>query len=661
MNILIELISKNEDWLLLETIQHAKNHGYTRYTSTLVEAWRISIASLSEAMFNILNSNEDILSPSVDDQYSQTTLDRFSIEEVHKHRARGITLGMFLGLVKYYRRSYCELVRQQSYKREKERKYLIFLESFFDRFEVGYSVEWNMLTNSQAADELRSENRVLTNEKNKYLTIFESLYDPVILLDQDNKIENINQAAAELFQTLNLPTQRYYDRHPADQVFPWLANDILVFSKNDDPEMIVMKTLQTQKGLSHFQVKMKQMLDVSEKYRGTVLILNNLTERIKKEEAIILNRAIQKWVNTLVDISYRISSGMDIDEILLIIMESIYELINPEVAALGMWDEAGKKFRVQYLVTASGSEKIDRVFVPDKTMARSVLTELKFPIPYEHIELVSPTLLKQNGQVTGCLWVGQRKKKNFTASDRIVCESLVQQMAIAIEHALITDQQQLSAIVEERARLAREMHDGLSQILGFLSLEMQSLELLIEQGMIDETLVELNKAKERIRDAQAEVRENILNLRTALANDEKVIPFLQEYIDEFQEQTGIKTFVDVSGAQEIGLTPICEVQLVRIVQEALTNIRIHAQATHLWVEFQEKENSLCVDIRDDGTGFIETELKKHFGLKSMRERTESMDGEIIIESQPGVGTHISLCLPFSEQVSVSRQERIYDC
>ena len=88
-----------------------------------------------------------------------------------------------------------------------------FLERFFDRFEIGYSVEWNSLNASQAADELREQNRVLTNEKNKYLTIFESLYDPVILLDSNNNIENINQAAAELFQEYNLPAHRYYDQH----------------------------------------------------------------------------------------------------------------------------------------------------------------------------------------------------------------------------------------------------------------------------------------------------------------------------------------------------------------------------------------------------------------------------------------------------------------
>ena len=245
--------------------------------------------------------------------------------------------------------------------------------------------------------------------------------------------------------------------------------------------------------------------------------------------------------------------------------------------------------------------------------------------------------------------MGREINSPFNPSDKLVCESLAQQISIAIEHALMTAQLQSSAVVEERARLAREMHDGLSQILGFLSLEMQSLELLVRQGRIDDTLEELTKARARIRDAQAEVRENILNLRTALTKAGEVIPFLRDYIQEFELQTGIETHVEDAASAGVHLAPMCEVQLVRIMQEALTNIRLHSDANHVWVLFQREHDGLGVHIQDDGIGFIETELKKHFGLKSMRERTESVNGSIVIESHPGKGTHITLWLPVDSQ------------
>lgn len=659
MDKLIALVSENEDWILKRVVEYAKIHEYTRYTSTLIEAWRISIASLNVAMFNAMRSNEEILPPSLDDKYNETAIDQFSIEEVHKHRSRGITLGMFLGLVKYYRRSYFDLVREQNYEPRSEREFLSFLEHFFDRFEIGYSVEWNALGDNQAQDELRDQNRILTNEKNKYLTIFESLYDPVILLDRNDHIENINQAAAELFQAHNLPAHRYYDQNPTDQAFIWLAQEIATFSQSEEQELIVVKVLQTLQGERHFQVKMKRMLDISEKYRGTVLILNDLTERIKKEEAITLNRAIQKWVNTLVDISHRISVGLGTDEILSSAMESLFNLTRPETAALGMWEPEAGQFNIKYWVTAKGLEKTDYVYTPQLGEMEQPSEHASFPFQTSSLSHVLPIPLKMNEQTIGRLWVGRAENAPFTSSEQVVLESIAQQMSIAIEHALMTSQVQSGAIVAERARLAREMHDGLSQILGFLSLEMQSLELLVHQGKIDETLAELRRARERIRDAQAEVRENILNLRTALSKDGEAIPFLCEYIHDFGQQTGIETHVDYDDSKKINLSPICEVQLVRIVQEALTNVRLHAHAEHVWVKFLHAESGLCVDIRDDGIGFVERTLRKHFGLKSMHERTESVSGNLKIESQPGRGTHITLCLPLMERAAQTRQETLH--
>ncbi|MFM8448879.1 MAG: hypothetical protein ACKOAY_02130, partial [Haliscomenobacter sp.] len=149
METLKKLVSNNEDWLLRRVVQYAKIHDYTRYTSTLIEAWRISIQSLNVAMFSAVVSGDINEQISLNTQFNETIIDKFSIEEVHKHRSRGITLGMFLGLVKYYRRSYFDLIREQNFSAHEERAYLEFLERFFDRFEIGYSVEWNSLNTSQ--------------------------------------------------------------------------------------------------------------------------------------------------------------------------------------------------------------------------------------------------------------------------------------------------------------------------------------------------------------------------------------------------------------------------------------------------------------------------------------------------------------------------------
>lgn len=642
---LVELVSQYEDWILRRVIEYAKVHEYTRYTSTLIEAWRISIHSLSEAMAQVLAAQEEVSPPSLDDTFNETVIDQFSIIEVRKHRARGVTLGMFLGLVKYYRRGYYDLVREQRFEPVVERAYLDFLERFFDRFEIGYSVEWNAPNAGQAVDELQDQNRVLTNEKNKYLTIFESLYDPVILLDRQNLIENINQAAAELFQAHNLPAHRYYDQQPVQQAFPWLAEEIAAFAAGDEQELVVIKNLETTQGQRHFQVKMKRMQDVSEKYWGTVLILNDLTERVQKEEALTLNRAILRWVNTLVGLSQRLATGTDTEDVLLEAMGALHELTEPDVAVMGMWEPETGCFRLKYRVTGAGLEKTDRAYFPAAGELETAEAAAEIPgleAPFDQV-LVLP--LKTNEQNVGRLWVGRSQHQPFTMSERVVLESIAHQMLIAIEHDRLTEQIESGAVVAERARLSREMHDGLAQILGFLSLQMQSLESLVSQGKLEETQAELRRARERIREAQAEVRENILNLRTVLSINGEVVPFLCETIAQFGAQNGIETHVQNMTHPRTRLSPICEVQLVRVMHEAMANVRQHARADNLWVSFEESGSGLQVAIRDDGVGFVEQALDKHFGLNTMRERAESVHGSLTIDSTPGQGTRIDLHFP----------------
>jgi hypothetical protein len=114
---------------------------------------------------------------------------------------------------------------------------------------------------------------------------------------------------------------------------------------------------------------------------------------------------IQRWVNTLVDLSRRISSGMDIEEILLMSMESVYNLTEPEVAVLGMWEPEHEQFRIKYQVTGQGLEKTDFVFSSEdlKVVSEGVV----FPIQQNNIGHVFPILLKTNEQVIGGLWIGR--------------------------------------------------------------------------------------------------------------------------------------------------------------------------------------------------------------------------------------------------------------
>ena len=141
------------------------------------------------------------------------------------------------------------------------------------------------------------------------------------------------------------------------------------------------------------------------------------------------------------------------------------------------------------------------------------------------------------------------------------------------------------------------------------------------------------------------MRENILSLRTTLADGVSVVSALQEYVTEFGLQTGKRTelIAEIDGNPQ--LSPLAEVQMVRIVQEALANVRKHAQAGYVQVKLSEYNGSLNITIADDGVGFQPANESRHFGLQTMNERAEIAGGSLTIKSIPGEGTEVGLRLP----------------
>lgn len=298
MKPLANLIASHEDWLVTRVHGYAKKHGFTQYTSTLVAAWQISISGLSAALLDAIETTSEPPEFKPDDDYTKEPVASFGILEAQRHRARGITLGMFLGLMKYYRQGYVDLVLASELEPQQKKTGRYFVDRFFDRVELGLCTEWGTLNESQKIEELQAKNREVTNEKNKYLTLFESLQTPAILIDKDKKVSNFNHAWVNMFGIPAAPGAIYYNNASVAKQMPWLAREL------DDGEITatdIEKQIDTPAGPRHCQIKIKHMLDFSEKYSGTVVVLNDITDRIAAEkklrmhsdrlEALVLKRA----------------------------------------------------------------------------------------------------------------------------------------------------------------------------------------------------------------------------------------------------------------------------------------------------------------------------------------------------------------------------------
>ncbi|MEW8506581.1 MAG: ATP-binding protein [Candidatus Thiodiazotropha sp.] len=274
-----KLLNASENRLIDLVLGYADRQAYTRYTSTLKEAWRLSIEGLSRAMTEMLDRSDLVPELGPDDDFSSDPAAEFGTREAARHRSRGVSLSMFLGLMKYYRQSYLDLLREsQGFDRLEVAELLV--NRFYDRCELAYCNEW-METGSEAQiRELSNSNLQLANEKNKYLTLFESLSSPVLLCDENGKVDNYNDAAGRLLLGSTTPGSRYYaeDRH--DLVPPQLGDEFVRLQKEGVDCLEVEKSYQTPDGEKTYDIKIERMLDVSHKFTGFTVLFNDITDRL---------------------------------------------------------------------------------------------------------------------------------------------------------------------------------------------------------------------------------------------------------------------------------------------------------------------------------------------------------------------------------------------
>ena len=231
--------------------------------------------------------------------------------------------------------------------------------------------------------------------------------------------------------------------------------------------------------------------------------------------------------------------------------------------------------------------------------------------------------------------------------DLRVLEGIGEQIALGVENAHLHEQVLDRAVLEERERIARELHDGLAQVLGFINTQTQAVKKLLESGKTGEATFELETMGAVSREVYADVREAIVGLRTA---PKGLIPTIREYMSRLPRMNGCEFELDVSERTEgLVLAPATEIQLVRIVQEALSNVRKHAGASRVDVIIEADEEEVGVSIVDNGHGFDPLQLDRtgwpRLGLQTMRERAQAIGGAFDISSAPGEGTRVSVRVP----------------
>ncbi len=203
------------------------------------------------------------------------------------------------------------------------------------------------------------------------------------------------------------------------------------------------------------------------------------------------------------------------------------------------------------------------------------------------------------------------------------------------------------AIIEERRRIAREIHDGVAQSLSYLNLKTKSVSDLLTSKDTVQALTELNEIREVVQDTYEDIRESIDQLSTEIKSV-SILAAMGNYVREFSSNNGIPIQFEVS-KPFARLSPVAELQLLRIAQEALTNVRRHAMASGVELTLKNTADALEMIVKDDGKGFDPEKLEQstpgYHGLSIIKERAEGLGGDVLITTAPGQGTEIKVHLP----------------
>jgi GAF domain-containing protein/CheY-like chemotaxis protein/two-component sensor histidine kinase len=426
-----------------------------------------------------------------------------------------------------------------------------------------------------------------------------------------------------------------------------------------------------------------------------------------------LERTVQartERLQAIKKISQVVSRGLDLDELLVVVGRDISQIFTPEFTQqgdvqviIGLVDGSNLALQKIYdpaLLSLDASAHGRQKSPPSAALARKSIRSARVPtlkikpekLTGQVIHQAKPVILNREdtqnlyrlelgeiaeqictvmmaplitgGKTIGLIMVASQMLHAFDESDLETLESLAFQVASAVEHAQLLQKTREIAIVEERTRLARDMHDGVAQNLAYLLIQVdRCLNMVEEGGKLEKQLEQISGLlKQNIE----EIRRNIFDLRPVELEGKSLFEVLKNFVGEFGQRWNLKTTCVVDG-EFVEVSPEIESSLYRILQEVLSNARQHANCSQLSVKVSVKDNQwVTLEVQDDGQGFdLNRQIRpdqqdqdsskkrrsRGLGLISMRERAQRVGGQLIVDSQPNRGTCVFAKLPL--QVGMS--------
>ncbi|MDA8234722.1 MAG: PAS domain-containing sensor histidine kinase [Clostridia bacterium] len=480
-------------------------------------------------------------------------------------------------------------------------------------------------------------NQELLTEREKLRLIIEHSVDAIVVLGLDKTFNTVNPAASRLlgWQVDEL-VQRYHcekvlrchDRNgnSACDLDCLLDNTVSTGIQSSDMEVNICN----REGQSiPVSLSCSEIPSNQGQENAVVLVIRDMREKKRLEEEL---EAIAK-----------INSGTlghgPLGDVLQGLVNKIIQMTEVDfVVYNGIQDDHGLRVVAGAKLSEAAQKYINQI--EDAT----VKTHKMEALAGEGLALVSYPV-HCGEKLSGLIICGRIGVNSFAIAEMNTLNRLVKQVVMVIENFLLYRQVQDGATLDERYRLAREIHDGLSQGLGYLNLRSKVIENYLTEGQVKEAIGEIREVREVVKDLYQEARTSIFDLKLNPATGEGIATFLKNYLSKFENQTTISTKL-VLPNEPIKLTQKTELHMIRIIQEALANIRKHAQATSVEVVLVKNPASLKVEVRDNGVGLTAVkDNRTHFGLAIMDERAAIIGADISIAPGELGGTVVAVELP----------------
>jgi signal transduction histidine kinase len=248
------------------------------------------------------------------------------------------------------------------------------------------------------------------------------------------------------------------------------------------------------------------------------------------------------------------------------------------------------------------------------------------------------------GQIIGIFTITNTSQSAFSTREKTLALGIARQAAVAIENARLLERARQLAVLEERQRLSRELHDSVTQALYGISLYAEAAGRALTDGDTEPVAANLREISDTTQEALGEMRLLLFELRPPLLQEYGLAAALRARLQTVEARAGLVTEFDCPNEER--LPPDSEQELYRLVQEALNNVLKHAHAGRVSVRLDVENGVATLEVADDGVGFEPSlEGAEGFGLRGMRERVQRLGGTLHIVSSPGAGTRLRVDVP----------------